>query len=184
MIPTELDISGPQRADDAGTEQANSDPQPLFMAELGVIYRDLDREIVAIGPSCVLSGRCCRFREYGHTLFVSGPEMRFLLDKAPEPVRPLDQGETCPWQDQNGRCQARDARPLGCRIYYCDPSYESRAAALSEAYIARLKSMADRHNLSWDYAPLHRHLDRALQDRLFRDATTNPNDGSSTGHSA
>ena len=24
-----------------------------------------------LGPVCQLSGRCCRFKEYGHTLFVS-----------------------------------------------------------------------------------------------------------------
>ncbi len=41
-----------------------------------------------LGPICQLSGRCCRFQEYGHTLFVSSLEVQFLLDHAPEPERP------------------------------------------------------------------------------------------------
>jgi hypothetical protein len=128
-------------------------------AELRALYAQLDADVAQIGPVCQLSGRCCRFQEYGHTLFVSIVEIQFLLGGAPEPQRPLDQGETCPWQDARGHCTARDCRPLGCRVYYCDPSYEQSAAELSERYIARLKKLADSHGLPWNYAPLHRHLE-------------------------
>ena len=128
-------------------------------AELRALYEQLDAEVAELGPVCQLSGRCCRFREYGHTLFVSTPEVRFLLANAPEPQRPLDRGETCPWQDARGRCTARGCRPLGCRVYYCDPSYERAAHELSERYIARLKELTNNHGLTWNYAPLHRHLE-------------------------
>jgi hypothetical protein len=131
---------------------------PAARAELRALYAQLDAEVDKIGPVCRLSGRCCRFREYGHTLFVSTPEVQFLLESAPEPQRPLDRGETCPWQDSLGRCTARDCRPLGCRVYYCDPSYEQAAHELSERFIAGLKRLADRHGLPWNYAPLHCHL--------------------------
>ncbi len=131
--------------------------------ELRRIYDDVDREIAEIGPKCLLSGNCCRFQEYGHTLFVSGPEFDLLLNEAPAPSRPLDDGETCPWQDLNGRCTARQARPLGCRVYFCEPSYLPLAPAISERFIKRLKEFADRHGLPWNYAPLHRHTRRALE---------------------
>jgi hypothetical protein len=126
--------------------------------ELRALYEQLDAEVARLGPVCQLSGRCCRFSEYGHTLFVSAIEVEFLLDGAPDPPRPLDRGDTCPWQDLLGRCAARGVRPLGCRVYYCDPAYSPAACELSERFISRLKSLADRHGLPWNYAPLHRHL--------------------------
>jgi Fe-S-cluster containining protein len=133
------------------------DPEP-FRDDLRLIYDDQEAEVARAGPVCDLSGRCCRFAEYGHTLFVSAPEFALLLADAPPPVRPLDDGETCPWQDGSGRCSARDARPLGCRVYFCDPCYQERAHALSEEFLARLKRLTEDGDLPWDYAPLHRHL--------------------------
>jgi hypothetical protein len=130
----------------------------ILDAELRSIYDDVNAEVARAGPVCELSGRCCRFQEYGHTLFVSTAEFSYLVRHAPPPVRPVDSGETCPWQDAAGRCQARDARPLGCRVYFCDPAYQETAPVLSEQFIARLKRYAERHDLEWNYAPLHQHL--------------------------
>ncbi len=45
--------------------------------ELRGLYEQLDSEVARLGPVCQLSGRCCRFREYGHTLFVSSLEVQF-----------------------------------------------------------------------------------------------------------
>jgi hypothetical protein len=132
--------------------------KPLWRDELQALYEDLDRQVAALGPVCRLSGQCCRFAEYGHTLFVSSPEVQFLLDAERPAQRPLDRGETCPWQSQAGHCTARDARPLGCRVYYCDSSYEGAAQEISETFIARLKTLSNDHELPWNYAPLDRHL--------------------------
>jgi hypothetical protein len=142
------------------TASASPDPDQ-FRPALHALYDALDAEVARLGPVCGLSGRCCRFAEYGHTLFLSAPEADLLLAEAPPPARPLDRGETCPWQDHAGRCTARAARPLGCRVYYCDPAYQGHAEALSEIFIGRLKKLVNEHNLPWEYAPLHRHLDRA-----------------------
>ncbi len=144
--------------EDSSHVSGDSCDEPRYWNELRALYDQLDAEVARLGPVCQLSGRCCRFREYGHTLFVSSIEIEFLLSGAPEAPRPLDRGETCPWQDSEGRCTAREARPLGCRVYYCDPSYQSAAPELSERFITRLKHLADRHGLPWNYAPLHRHL--------------------------
>ena len=127
-------------------------------AALQSLYHDLDKDVSQLGPVCELSGRCCRFKEYGHTLFLSAPEVALLLADAPAPSRPLDDGESCPWQDHRGRCTAREARPLGCRIYFCDPAFESHAPELSETYLGRLKNLVDQNQWSWNYAPLHHHL--------------------------
>jgi hypothetical protein len=133
-------------------------PRPSYFEELEAVYASLEGEVARLAPVCLVSGRCCRFREYGHTLFLSEAELEYLLRQAPEPVRALDDGQTCPWQDDAGRCTARQARPLGCRVYFCDPAYEEAAPALAEHFIARLKDLADHHGLPWNYAPLHRHL--------------------------
>jgi hypothetical protein len=138
-----------------------------FRERLRRLYAELDAAVARLGPVCLLSGRCCRFSEYGHTLFLSAPEAALLLAEAPPPSRALDDGSTCPWQDSQGRCTAREARPLGCRVYYCDPTYQAHAPLLSEQFITRLKQLADAYELPWDYAPLHRHLELARNEGRF-----------------
>lgn len=135
----------------------------MFRRDLDALYQELDGAVASKGPVCQLSGRCCRFAQYGHTLFLSAPEAALLIELGPPPARPLDEGETCPWQDQRGHCTARAVRPLGCRVYYCDEAFDGHAEDLSEHYLARLKRLADRHGLPWNYAPLHAHL-RAARD--------------------
>ncbi|MGE5755119.1 MAG: hypothetical protein ACM35G_05305 [Planctomycetaceae bacterium] len=138
-----------------------------FRSALRVLYADLDAEIARLGPVCRLSGRCCRFAEYGHILFLSAPEAALLLAEAPTPCRPLDDGASCPWQYPLGRCTAREARPLGCRVYFCDPAYQPHAPDLGERFIARLKRLVEVWGFSWDYAPLHRHLRRSEAEGIF-----------------
>ena len=135
-----------------------SDPAEGFDEALKQLYRDLRDEIARLAPVCDLSGRCCRFKEYDHTLFLSKPEADYLVSNAPRPSRALDQGATCPWQDDRGLCQARDARPLGCRLFYCDPSYQDVMPVLSETYLSKLKQLTAKFGLPWNYAPLHVHL--------------------------
>lgn len=129
-----------------------------FRDDLQAIYQELDEAVARLAPVCAVSGRCCRFQEYDHTLFVSAPEYALLVLDAPPPCRPVDDGATCPWQDDRGRCTARGARPLGCRVYFCDPAYAPHGPDLAESAIAQLKALATQRDLPWDYAPLHRHL--------------------------
>lgn len=144
-------------------------------AALVVLYEALDRDITRAGPTCELSGRCCRFEAYGHTLFVSRLEVDHLLATAPTPIRPLDTGQTCPWQDPHNRCTARAARPLGCRVYFCDPTFSDASARLSEHYIRALKRITDDLGRPWHYAPLHTHLAQAQTDgRVAFPTSVNP----------
>src|SRR5438270_12493018 len=117
------------------------------------LYKEVDEAVHAAGPVCVASGRCCRFKEYGHTLFLSNLEADVLLASAPlyeQPVSP----DFCPFQ-KNNLCTAREPRPLGCRIYYCDPSYQETGNQITEEYLGRLKQLAQEHGVAWQYAPLH-----------------------------
>ena len=125
----------------------------LLRRQVLQLYEDVDRDVAAAGPVCVASGRCCRFKEYGHTLFISNLEADVLLSSAPPYDRPVS-ADFCPFQKDN-LCTAREPRPLGCRVYYCDPAYQETGSRISETYLRRLKELADTHGLPWRYAPLH-----------------------------
>jgi len=120
------------------------------------LYVEVDREVAAAAPVCVASGRCCRFKEYGHTLFLSNLEADVLLSSAP-PYQPPVSTDFCPFQKEN-LCTAREPRPLACRVYYCDPAYQEKGKEITEKYLRRLKDLAVEHDLGWTYAPLHHFL--------------------------
>jgi hypothetical protein len=129
------------------------------------LYAEVDREVAAAGPVCVASGRCCRFKEHGHTLFVSNLEAEVLLAAAP-PFDPPVSADFCPFQ-QGTLCTAREPRPLGCRIYFCDPAYQERSHEITETSVRRLKELAVEEGIDWQYAPLHQFLNtepRRLED--------------------
>jgi hypothetical protein len=133
------------------------------------LYQEVDAEIRAAGPVCVASGRCCRFKEYRHVLFLSNLEADVLLNQAP-PYQPPVTPDFCPFQKEN-LCTAREPRPLGCRIYYCDPNYQETMRALTDKYLRRLKDLADAHDVEWRYAPLHHFLNNP------EEAATDSTDG-------
>ena len=136
---------------------------PRIHEGLLALYEDLDGDVAQAAPVCELSGRCCRFKEYGHTLFISRPEAELLLQQGlPENAVVNDAG--CPYQI-NGLCSARERRPLGCRVYYCDPKYAGAGEALSERYIGRLKELHDATGTPWEYRPLHHFLAEAAVSR-------------------
>src|SRR5205085_3788244 len=91
------------------------------------LYREADREVARAGPVCLASGRCCRFKEYGHVLYLSNLEAEVLLAGAPAYSKPAPDG-FCPFQ-KDILCTAREPRPLACRIYFCDPAYQETASA-------------------------------------------------------
>jgi hypothetical protein len=124
------------------------------------LYRQVDEAVARAGPVCVASGRCCRFKEYGHVLFVSSLEADVLLAAAPEYDRPVSP-DFCPFQRGN-LCTAREPRPLGCRVYYCDPAYQETGSTITEEYLGRLKQLADVNGVPWRYAPLHQFLNEQL----------------------
>jgi hypothetical protein len=121
------------------------------------LYDSADAEIRSHGPVCIASGKCCRFAEYGHTLFLSHLEADVLLSGAPAYETPTNTS-FCPFQVDK-LCTAREHRPLGCRVYYCDPNYAGKAEPITEKYLEQLKTLSHEFDLGWSYAPLHQFLD-------------------------
>ena len=123
------------------------------------IYADVDAAVAAAGPNCDASGRCCRFKEWGHVLYLSALEAEVLLASAPPYEKPVSP-DFCPFQKEN-LCTAREPRPLGCRIYFCDPAYQETSNAIMEDALRRLKHLTAEVGQDWRYAPLHEFLNEA-----------------------
>lgn len=129
---------------------------PELRERILAVYAEVDAAIAAANPRCEASGRCCRFTEYGHTLFLSHFEADILLDTAPPFAKPVTR-DGCPFQ-VNDLCTARGERPIGCRVYFCDPDFQEPQFAITEAAIAKLKQLANEFGSGWRYAPLHTFL--------------------------
>src|SRR5262249_17399413 len=116
------------------------------------LYQEVDAAVKAAGPVCVASGRCCRFKEYGHVLFISNLEADVLLSAAPPYEKPVST-DFCPFQ-KDRLCTAREPRPLGCRVYFCDPSYQETGNRITETFLRRLKQLPDEHAVHCPSPPL------------------------------
>jgi len=123
------------------------------VAELRRVYAEADAEAAA-DPRlrCELSGRCCRFREAGHVLFVTRLEYEEMVRRGGSGGQAVD--GACPWL-QGTLCGNREGRALACRTYFC--SDEAAAAALTERLHARIREIHERHGIPYDYRPLHAH---------------------------
>ena len=84
------------------------------------VYADLQSAIDARRPVCNASGRCCRFEEFGHRLYVSTLELAVFVASLRAKGGTWD-GKGCPFQ-VGGLCSVHAIRPFGCRMYFCDAS--------------------------------------------------------------
>ncbi len=85
------------------------------------VYRALQDQIDLRRPVCVTSGRCCRFEEFGHRLFVTTMEAASFLHelRSPPSACGLSGKAGCPFQAAK-LCTVHSFRPFGCRIFFCD----------------------------------------------------------------
>src|SRR4051812_50089543 len=94
-----------------------------------------------------MSGRCCRFEEYGHRLFVTTLELAAFLHEIEQSTaagksaaRPGWDGTGCPFQ--SGRlCSVHAIRPFGCRMFFCDATSTEWQNQAYEHFHARLKRL-------------------------------------------
>ena len=123
--------------------------ESAWKADLRQLYARLDEVVAAGGARCELSGRCCDFPTSEHVLYASALEGEYALDAAEGHVPPAAEG-CCPWFAE-GRCSLRDGRPMGCRIYFCDPSWADDMSAIYERFHGELKQLHERHGREYSY---------------------------------
>ena len=115
----------------------------------GQVADDLVRQP---GLFCQRSGRCCRFREAGHRLYLTRLEFAEMVAHG---GRPSGSGGICPWLE-DGLCGIREGRALACRTYFC--SDEAAAAEVTERWHAAIRRLHERHGLPYVYQSLEKHL--------------------------
>jgi len=122
--------------------------RPDVRQGVDAIYADLAAQVDQRRPKCIVSGRCCRFEEYGHRLYVTTAELAAFLhgyETTPWPaaltqaVEAWD-GRGCPFQ-VGKLCGVHAVRPFGCRIYFCDETSTAWQHEAYEAFHARLKRL-------------------------------------------
>jgi Fe-S-cluster containining protein len=119
-------------------------------AELEQVYDALQREVAAAGVACDLRGHCCDFARSGHVLFATDVEVAYARAHGGDPVPDAAAGQ-CPWF-RGGRCHLRAGRPLGCRVYFCDPRYADKMNEIAERHHRRVVEIHRTHGLSYRYS--------------------------------
>lgn len=151
-------------------------------AAIRAIYADLGQAVAQRRPVCNASGRCCRFEEFGHRLYVTGLEIAWFLrgvanrdsasgqslvtndlslkQLAPGPKPQASSLPNCPYQI-DGLCSTHAIRPLGCRVFFCEQGTEDWQQDTTEHFLNRLKELHAAHGLPYSYMEWRAGLDEA-----------------------
>jgi Fe-S-cluster containining protein len=118
-------------------------------AAVEAVYHAVQGEIDARRPACAVSGRCCRFEEYGHRLYVTTLELAaFVQRDAPSPG--MWDGAGCPFQRAK-LCTVHPIRPFGCRMFFCDATSIAWQNDAYERYHAQLKQLHEELTVPYFY---------------------------------
>lgn len=123
--------------------------------------------IAARGPACWASGRCCRFEQFGHRLYVTGLEAALTVVRlelggglawaganGPLDVAQVDAAATaggCPFQSAN-LCGVHTIKPVACRVFFCDRTAQTWQSELLERAHGMIRELHDRHAIGYAYA--------------------------------
>ncbi len=136
--------------------------------DLDAIYALVARETAIQRPACAASGRCCNFARSGHLLYVTGLEAACTLLRSAyqrgESASPasghaislaqVERARTrgdCPFL-VGASCGVHAIKPLGCRVYFCDPAAQRWQQDLSERAMAMLRELHEHHEIPYAYA--------------------------------
>jgi Fe-S-cluster containining protein len=134
-------------------------------AQIARIYAELQAKIDQRRPICIASGRCCKFEEYGHRLFVTTMEMASFVHELDASGKNLTDcltrwdGTGCPFQVAK-LCGVHPIRPFGCRIFFCDPTATEWQQEQYEAFHHDLKSLHETMRIPYFYVEWREALKR------------------------
>jgi Fe-S-cluster containining protein len=113
-------------------------------------YADVDARVTDLGSTCQNRGDCCRFDAYGHRLYVTTVELAYFVRGLRDAWRSPDDGSLCPFHVK-GLCVARSHRPMGCRVFFCDPATQTQQHAEYERQLAELKAISEAFGIDYRY---------------------------------
>jgi Fe-S-cluster containining protein len=114
--------------------------RPDVADAVATVHTNLAAEVEARRPLCELSGRCCRFEECGHRLYVTTMELAAFVRAAGERRVAHWDGRGCPFQIGK-LCGVHAIRPFGCRIFFCDPASTQWQQEAYERFHGRFKRL-------------------------------------------
>jgi hypothetical protein len=121
--------------------------------ELRGVYARMNAALQPFRRHCAARGDCCNFTKTGHMLYVTDLEAAEMARCGLEPVESQAAGGTCPYL-RDSKCGAREHRGLGCRIYYCDGTYETERNDVYEAALKEIRAIEARHGIEHKYRPV------------------------------
>jgi Fe-S-cluster containining protein len=127
-------------------------------AAVAAVYGSLEHAIQQRRPRCDASGRCCRFEEFGHRLYVTTLELATFVYELETRSWPAEldgtrrdwTGGGCPFQLAR-LCGVHSIRPFGCRIFFCDPTATDWQREQYELHHARLKQLHEQFEVPYFY---------------------------------
>jgi Fe-S-cluster containining protein len=121
--------------------------------ELQAVYERLNAELEPFRRKCDSRGVCCDFAVIGHMLYVTGLEAAGMLQSGVAPSAAQAEEGRCPFL--NGKlCGIRDHRALGCRMFYCDKTFEEDRNAVYERYLKQIRDIEVRFGIETSYTPV------------------------------
>lgn len=118
--------------------------------QMSAFYEKIDATIAAHKPTCWNRGLCCKFGAYGHRLYVTRIELDYFVSGMRDRWIAATEEDTCPYQ-AGGVCTAREHRPLGCRIFFCDENARHWQQDAYEAGLTELKQMMAGLDIDYQY---------------------------------
>ena len=122
-------------------------------AELRELYARLSAELEPFRRHCDARGICCNFVAHGHRLYVTALEAAEMANAGVPANRALAESGSCPFL--NGMlCGVREHRALGCRMYFCDTTYDEQRNALYEKFLSAIRAIETKHGIEPSYTQI------------------------------
>ena len=136
--------------DDLAGDVRRAAMRPEVVAAVRALYAAIEEEITLRRPVCVVSGRCCRFEEWGHRLYVTTLELATFAALGPTSAPADWAGRGCPFQ-AGKLCGVYDRRPMGCRLFFCDTTATQWQQECYERFHAQLKNLHSQFDVPYRY---------------------------------
>ncbi len=142
------------------TVQPSKEARESAFAALEELYEEVDAFVVKSASVCIARGVCCRFEDAGHDLYATTLETDYAAHRHPTAPEPEAPGR-CAYHVE-GKCTAREGRPLGCRTYFCDTRTTSVMEEAHEHFLKRIRAIGE----EFGYPVAYGNFPAALLQRL------------------